>query len=252
MYPILFSIGPIRIYSYGVMLAVAFLTVTYLISRRAELFKISKDAVNNLTFVLLISGILGARIFYILLNIRYFIAQPLEALMIHKGGLVFYGAFIIAFISGLIFVKLHRLSVLDTADLVVPFVAMAHSIGRIGCFLNGCCYGRPTDSFIGTIPSLHSDIRLWPTQIISSMGLFVIFGLLFYKQARRRFRGEITACYLMLYGSFRFGIEFMRGDLYPVFYNLTPTQLVSIGFVIAGLVLYFVKKTDTNTGDASR
>jgi len=243
MYPTLLSIGRVTIYSYGVMLAIAFMASVYLSTKRSYIFNLDKDSINNLAFVLLLSGIIGARVFYVLLNIKYFIYHPFEMFMIHRGGLVFYGAFIIALLSGIIYAKIKKLPILDTADLLAPFVALAHSIGRIGCFLNGCCYGKPTDSDLGIAPSSHSILKLWPTQIISSLGTMLIFALLLWLQKRRTFKGQIIALYFILYGFFRFGIDFLRGDLYPVFYSFTSTQLISIGFILAGSAAHiFLRK----------
>lgn len=251
MYPILFSIGPVTVYSYGFMLAVAFIVATSLVSRRVHLFNISKDSIGGLALTLLISGIIGARTFYVLLNIGYFSRHPFEALLINRGGLVFYGGVLLATLAGVVFVRIHKLSILDTADLVAPFVALGHAIGRIGCFLNGCCYGKPTSSVLGVIFP-HSDVRVYPTQLFSSAGLFIIFFLLFYLQGRRRFRGHIILLYLILYGIFRFCMDFLRGDLQALFYGLTIAQIISVVVVLAGLCLYIMSGTFLNGGDRSR
>jgi len=242
MYPILLQIGRVTIYSYGVTLAIAFILSVHLATKRAAIFGLNGDSINNLAFILLISGIIGARAFYVFLNFGYFIKRPIEIFMLHRGGLVFYGAFIIALAFGIVYAKIKKIPILDTADLIAPFVALAHSIGRIGCFLNGCCYGKPTDSFLGISPSLHSVIKLWPTQIISSLGTILIFFVLFFIQKRRTFKGQIISLYFILYGIFRFSIDFLRDDLYSVFYQFTSTQLISIGFIIAGTAFYAYRK----------
>ena len=239
MHPVLFSIGFLRVYSYGFMLAVAFLISNYLASRRSHIFNLPGDYINNLTLILLVSGIIGARVFYVLMNIEYFSKKPLESFMISRGGLVFYGGLLLAFLSGIIFSKINKLSILDTADLIAPFAALGHAIGRIGCFLNGCCYGKETISPLG-IKYPGIDAKIYPTQLFSSAGLFIIFLILFYLQPKRKFKGQVLFLYLILYGISRFFIEFLRGDLMPVYYNLTLTQLISIACVIAGLLLYFI------------
>lgn len=243
MHPILFSIGRIRIYSYGFLLAVAFLLALHLASKRASLFKIPEEFIGNLALLLLVSGIAGARTLYVLMNAGYFSQHPLEIFMIQRGGLVFYGAVMMAFFSGVVFVKIHKYSVLDTGDLLAPFIALAHAAGRIGCFLNGCCYGKPTTSFLGvTFP--FSDVKVYPTQIFSLIGLLIIFFLLFLLQKKRRFSGQVFLLYFISYGVFRFLIDFLRGDLYPVFLGLTATQLISIVVVIMAACAYsFVKKS---------
>jgi len=237
VYPILFSIGPINIYSYGFMLAVAFLSVYYFMTKRAHLFGISKETISNLAFLLLISGIIGARLFYVIIYTSYFMRHPLEILLINRGGLVFYGGFIFAITAGLLFAKTNRISISNTADLIAPFVALGHAIGRIGCFLNGCCYGKPTLSHLG-VGFPGSSIKVWPTQIFSSIGLLLIFMVLLFIQKRRAFKGQVISLYIILYGLFRFLIEFLRGDLAPVLYGLTTAQLVSMAMIIVGVLFY--------------
>jgi phosphatidylglycerol---prolipoprotein diacylglyceryl transferase len=241
MHPVLFTIGPIKIYSYGVMLAIAFLLAFKLASRRCELFNINRDILNNLAIILLISGIAGSRLLYVFSNWHYFLKHPLDVFMISKGGLVFYGGLIFSFIAGIVYAKLSNFSALDTADLIAPFLALGHSIGRIGCFLNGCCFGKPTDSAFG-ICFPHSIGKVYPTQIFSSVGLFFIFVLLFYIQKKRVFKGEIISIYLILYGTFRFFIEFLRGDLRPILYILSLTQVISIAAACIGVLLFCIFK----------
>jgi phosphatidylglycerol:prolipoprotein diacylglycerol transferase len=175
------------------------------------------------------------------MNARYFRQHISEIFMIHRGGLVFYGGVILAFACGLIFIKWKRYSVSDTADLLAPFIALAHAIGRIGCFLNGCCYGKPTSSFLG-VKFPFTDVKIYPTQIFSFIGLLFIFLMLFRLQKKRRFGAQIFLLYLISYGVFRFLMDFLRGDLYPVFAGLTVTQIISVAIVIPALILYAIKK----------
>ncbi|TSA56305.1 prolipoprotein diacylglyceryl transferase [bacterium] len=241
MHPILFAIGPIKIYSYGVMLAIAFLVSLNLASTRCAFFNIKKDSFNTLVIILLVSGIVGARIVYVLTNLDFFIQYPLDVFMVNRGGLVFYGAFIFSPIFGIAYAKKSGISIPDAADLLAPFIALGHSIGRIGCFLNGCCFGRSTDSIFG-VQFPFSLGKVYPTQIFSSAGLFCIFLALFFIQKRRRFKGEIIALYLVMYGVFRFIIEFLRGDFVPLFYGLSLSQVISIIFVGAGILLFCILK----------
>ena len=223
------------------MLAVAFIIATSLASRRAHIFNIPKDSISGLGLSILICGIIGARALYLLLNIGYFSRHPFEALLINRGGLVFYGAILPGFLAGMVFARIHKLSVLDIADLLVPFIALAHAIGRIGCFLNGCCYGRQTSSIAGVIFP-YTDARIYPAQLFSSAGLFIIFLALFYQQGRRRFKGQILLLYFIIYGIFRFSMDFLRGDLQAIFLGLTISQMVSAVIVLIGLALYLINK----------
>ena len=241
MYPVICSIGPLKIYSYGLMVGIAFIVATYFALKRASLFGIPKEVVNNLVIIFLISGILGARILYVALNINFFIANPSNIFMINRGGLVFYGGFIGALIAGIIYARAVKVSILDAADLIVPFAALGHAIGRIGCFLNGCCYGKLTDSFIGVVFP-NTFVKVYPSQLFSSAGLLIIFAILFRMQKHRRFKGQVLALYLISYGAFRFLIEFTRGDMLPVFYDITVTQIISLVIMLCGINLYLWKR----------
>lgn len=223
------------------MLGLAFLVTIYSASKRAGIFDISGEAVSNLIILFLVSGVIGARIAYVLANMSDFTGCPLQILMINKGGLIFYGGFVLASIAGVVFAKITNLAILDTADIIAPFIALGHAIGRLGCFLNGCCFGKPTGSFLG-VQFPHTLAKVYPTQLFSFAGLLIIFFFLLFFQSRRKFKGEIISLYLILYGIFRFFIEFLRGDLLPVFHGLTSAQLVSIIFVIVGTILFVFMK----------
>jgi phosphatidylglycerol---prolipoprotein diacylglyceryl transferase len=239
MHPILFAIGPVKIYSYGVMLAIAFLVSLNLASRRCALFNIKRDRFNTLVVILFVSGIAGARIVYVLSNLDFFIQYPLDAFLINKGGLIFYGGLIFSPIFGIVYAKKSGIPIREAADLFAPFIALGHSIGRIGCFLNGCCFGRPTDSVFGVRFPFSAD-RLFPTQLFSSAGLFCIFLVLFLMQKRRRFKGQVLSLYFIMYGFFRFVIEFFRGDITLLCHGLRLSQIISIIFVFAGILLFYI------------
>ncbi len=178
---------------------------------------------------------------YVLSNLDFFIQYPLDVFMINRGGLVFYGALILSPVFGIAYAKKAGISIPDAADLLAPFIALGHSIGRIGCFLNGCCFGRPTDSIFG-VQFPFSPVKVYPTQLFSSAGLFCIFLVLLFMQKRRGFKGQIIALYLVMYGVFRFFIEFLRGDLAPLFYSLSLTQIISIISVASGILLFYISK----------
>lgn len=217
MYPILFELGPVKIYTYGLLVASAFLVSTYLVKREARREGISQDIILNLCLGLVIFGILGARLLYILQNLKFYLAYPGQILMLHKGGLSFFGGLILAIIFAVIFLKRARLSVLHTFDLVSPYLALAQAIGRIGCFFNGCCYGR-----LG-----H------PVQLYAAFNLLLIFIILRVFQAKQRaFAGKIFLLYCLLYSISRFFMEFLRGDNLPVMAGLTIHQLISIGIIL--------------------
>lgn len=224
MYPILFKFGFIQIYSYGLMLVFAFWISVFLLTRQAGALNLPNDFFWNLSLVILSAGIISARLAYIALNLRFFLDNPQEVFMLWHGGLVWYGAFLGGLLSGIIYLKRRKMPILRTLDLIMPYAALAQSIGRIGCFLNGCCYGR---LFI-------------PAQLFSSFGLLIIFVILRLLQGRPRRQGFILACYLTAASIERFIEEFLRGDSPRNFCGLTIFQVISIAVFLSGLFLWSI------------
>lgn len=225
MHPILLKLGPVTIYSYGAFVALAFAVSAFLIYRRAADFGIDKDKVADLFILMLVAGIIGARLLYVLLNIEHYKAAPLELTDLSKGGLVWYGGFFAALSAAIVYTNRKRMEFLNTMDLIAPYIALGQAFGRVGCFFNGCCYG----------------INGMPVQLYSSFLLVVIFIILRFWQGRRRFEGEISLGYCVLYSLKRFGIEFLRGDNPRIFLNLTISQIISL-FVIIAAAFIFIKK----------
>lgn len=224
------------------MLAVAFLVASTLAAIQAKKYNIKYDTILNLSFIVFISGIIGARLFYIFMNSGYYLKNPLEIPMLQYGGLVWFGGLFLGTLSGMLYLKKVNLPVSKMADLLVPFIALGQAIGRIGCFLNGCCFGKVSLHF-----GLYNDILkppLIPTQIYSSFFLVVIFIILRFLQERRHKDGEIFCAYLLLYSTKRFFMEFWRGDTEPIFWGLTLFQVISIAiFCLAFLKFLAIKKS---------
>lgn len=240
MHPILFKLGPLTFYSYGLMLAIAYLASSSLAARDARRIgsKIHADQIANLFFFTLIGGIVGARIFYIAINWDFYRVNLHQILRLDQGGLVWYGGLIGGFAAAVSYLSLKKLPFLETADLASPYLALAHSIGRIGCFLNGCCFGKPTHLIFG-VYFPNRLIPIHPTQLYSSFGLFIIFLVLFQWRKRKRFTGEVGLAYLFLYGLGRFIVEFFRGDILPLWQGLTLAQLISIPLAVtSGALLW--------------
>lgn len=232
MHPIICTIGPFSIYSYGLMLALAFTTGVSLACRQAKEEKVSPDIIFNFCFLIFISGIIGARIFYIIGNISHYLKNPLEIIMLQHGGLAWFGGLIFATLCGIIYLKKKRLPVYQTLDLIIPFVALGQAIGRIGCLLNGCCFGRA--SKFGLYFEVHSA-ELIPTQLYSSALLIIIYIILRLIQQRPHKDGEVFYSYLFLYSLKRFSIEFWRADSQRILASLTLFQVLSLVLFIISL-----------------
>ncbi len=212
-------------FSYGLMIAIAFLVCIFLARRDARHYGLDPDKIYDFSFFVLVSGIIGGRILYVILNLAYYLENPLEIIMLHRGGLVWFGAFGFALIGGIIFLKKNDLPVFKTLDFLSPYIALGHAIGRIGCFLNGCCYGMPAKW--GIYFPIHQD-KLIPTQLFESFFLLIIFSILIISRKKIHKNGAIFFSYLALYSLVRFTIEFLRADTPKEFFGLTIFQVIAI------------------------
>ncbi len=214
-------------HSYGLMVALGFLVAVNLSAKRASILGLDPQRIQNLCLVALVGGIVGARGAYVLLNGELFRNYPLEILRIDHGGLVFYGGLIVGVAATLLALQRYQLPVWVTLDLMIPPLVLAQAIGRVGCFLNGCCYGKPTSvPWAGAFP--QDGILRHPTQIYESLFLLALFFILKAMERRRVTPGTVILSYGLLYGVWRFGVEFLRGDNPVVAFGLTAFQWVSI------------------------
>lgn len=237
MYPILFKFGSFQVYSYGLMVALAFWISVSLLSRHGRILGLSGDFFWNLSFWALAAGILGGRLTYVFLNLDFFLKNPSEIFKLWHGGLVWYGGFSAGLLSAILYLRRNKAPVFRVLDMAAPFIGLAHAIGRIGCFLNGCCYGRPVS---WGIYSPVSSERLIPVQLISSLDLLAVFIILRLLEERPHRPGSITACYLIFSSLERFMVEFLRDDSTRNYFGLTIFQLISIVIFIGGLILWFI------------
>ena len=235
MHPVIFKYGPFTIYSYGLMMAVAVVVCSYFLSREAPRVGIPGEAIFDLVFWTMVAGVVGARIFYVFLNLDYFRGNPQEIWMIQNGGLAFQGGFILGSLAAFLYIKKKRWPFWPTADLAAPYLALGHAIGRIGCFLNGCCYGLPVSW--GIYCPVHGE-RLHPTQLYDTFALSVIFFILKKFQKHSRQPGATFVLYLLLASIERFINEFFRGDHFVTYSGLSVYQWVSLGIFMAGIGLY--------------
>lgn len=254
MHPVLFKLGPVTIHTYGVLVALAFLAGITIASREAARKGIDKDLMVDLCLYLLGAAIIGSRLLEVAVDYRYYMQHPLEIVMIWKGGLVFYGGFILAVLTGVWFMNRYNMPLWTTADILAPCIALGQSIGRLGCFSAGCCYGKPTDLPWGvtfTDPGSLAElgVPLHPTQLYESAGTLVIFALLWLFRKKTKFSGQLFWMYVIMYSVLRFCLEFVRGDQVRGFVNiasftLSTSQAVSIMAFLASVVMMArLKKT---------
>lgn len=235
MFPTLIQIGPLTLRTYGALIAVAFLAGLQVAKRTARLRGIKEHFLMDLAVLLIFSGLLGARLFYVILNLAYYMQHPWESLKVWEGGLVFYGGFIVAAIAGVYYARRHAISVGLIADCMAPALALGQAIGRWGCFFAGCCYGKVTTlpwavKFKDPASLAPLGIDLHPTQLYESFGDLAIAAILWWRLVKHPDnRGDVFWLYVLLYGSLRFIVEFMRGDdRGPTMGGLYPSQVLAL------------------------
>jgi len=263
MHRYLLQIGPVTIYSYGTMLALAFIVGTYLAAKRAQRKGIESSRIIDLSLYILLSSILGARILFVALNWDYYKEHLLDIFKIWEGGLVFYGGLICAFFTVVWVLKKNRLSIWKVADILSAPVALGIAVGRIGCFLNGCCYGKISfacgicfpakdnppaftqqvlDGLVS--PQAACSLPVIPTQLYESAAYLLIFFLLLWFERQKHFAGFSFWMFILLYSFFRFIIEgFRYYDANFVFGAFTVSQLISVILFIIALTALMLGAT---------
>ncbi len=239
MYNDILKIGPFVIHGYGLMIAIGVWAALLIGERRANKRGLSGDVLYPLTLVCAVGGFLGAKILYCIVEWRLFLSDPLACLS--SNGFVVYGGIIAGVFAGWLFCRLRKLPFWKYFDIVLPSVAVAQAFGRIGCFLAGCCYGAETDAWYG-IAFSHSNfapngVKLIPTQLISSAGMFAIAGILFLYARKKRKPGKVGALYLILYSVGRFFVEFLRGDYRGEVWIFSTSQFISVLMLILGILV---------------
>jgi phosphatidylglycerol:prolipoprotein diacylglycerol transferase len=246
MHPVLFSFFGIKLYSYGLFAAFAFLAAFFYISAGVKKTKpplIAPDALQNLFLLSAAIAIAGARLLYVLINLKSFLQAPADIFKIWEGGLVYYGGFVCAVLFVVFYLKKHKIPALNFADITAPALALGHALGRVGCFFAGCCYGKPAEVpwsvvFSNADSLALKNVHIHPTQLYESVFNFLIFVILHLYNKRKRGSGKTAAFYLILYSVMRFTVEFFRGDERGEFLlGLSPSQNISLALFAAAIVL---------------
>lgn len=214
------QLGPLKVHSYGFMLALAFLVGIYLAGRAARRVGETQEHVTDLSFWIIVAAVIGSRLFHVL--VFWSELQPprlLSAFKIWEGGLVYYGGFIGAVTASVLFCRLKKIDFWQMADIITPSIALGLMFGRIGCTLVGCCYGKacPADYPLAIVFPPETigvaGVPLYPTQLLEAAGcLAIALFLWFYLQYHRRFRGQLLLVFIVLYSALRFTLEFWRDD----------------------------------------
>ncbi len=236
MYPEILRIGNVTVHSYGFMIALGILIAAVALYREAPREKFDPDFLLEAVIVGAFSGLIGARILYMIINWSYYSTQPLSAFFTRFEGLSFYGGLFLGVIALYLWSRWRRTGFLKVVDILSPYLALGYAFGRIGCFLNGCCYGLVTDVPWAVPASLADDLPRHPVQLYAALGAIMIYFVLKKMRPMRPFVGFVTVSLFALYGLLRFTTEFFRqGE--AVSLGLTSAQLFSLALVIASLIL---------------
>jgi len=224
MYPVLIKLGPVAVRTYGFLLALAFVSAIWFSARRAKKQGLRIEWLPDLSLIVLISAIVGSRFFYVIYHLEEFEGRILDMINpiqstgeIGIGGLSMFGGLVLAIVCGIIYIHIKKLSVWRIADIVAPSIMLGLGIARIGCFLNGCCFGQPSQSILAFVfpPDsaagyMFPDTPIFPVQLVASFYGFFIFGILLVLERFKRFNGSTFWLMLVFYSVARFIIDFFR------------------------------------------
>lgn len=274
----------IPIHTYGILVAGGFLVAMTMAARAAQRSGLDKDKVLDLSFGILVAAMVGSRVLFIIVNWDEYAHDLAGIFEFWKGGLVFYGGFIGAVAFSAFYMRRHDMPFFQYADALGPTVAIGQALGRLGCFAAGCCWGGACDAhylFAARFPpeslayqsqvstriaaaGAPSTIPIHPTQLYEALGCALLFLFLTYWRSRKRFHGELLALYLMLYAPLRATVETFRGDeergrvfnflgdgARHAWWNLSTSELISVGIFVAGVAIYVVQSRRTQQAEAA-
>lgn len=274
MIPKLFQIGPIPVYSYGLMLGISFIVASYLLASEVKRKKIGENIAVNVTFIALVGGVIGAKLLYVFEEWGSYSAMPISEIFSTKGilspaGLTWYGGFILAVICIFIYLKRKNISFLKIADSAAPGMTIGYGIARVGCHLSGDGdYGVPISEFASWVPwgtdyskgvvppsiafrgtdiarkfnnSVPDNVLCHPTPIYEFILAAIMFAVIWSLRKKYDIDGKIFGLYLILTSISRIIVEFIR--INPrIMYGLSEAQIISVFLILLGLYLYFRPK----------
>lgn len=249
MHPLLFEVGRFPVYTYGVLLATAYLTGLWLAVHRARQRGLNGDRVMDLGIWIIASALIGAKLLLLAVDFKYYSQNPAELLAVFRSGGVFYGGLIAAVAVAFWYMRRARLPLWATTDAFAPGIALGHVIGRLGCVMAGCCYGRPTDAgwaitFTSTLAAENVGtplgVPLHPTQLYEAGAELIILALLLATERKgRAYPGRTFWLYMLMYAISRFIIEFYRGDPRGTVGMFSTSQFISLLLVPLAAYMLF-------------
>lgn len=254
MYPVVFETGSVALYSYGLMIAAGIIAgMWYLVVVGRKEVGLSFDQANTLFLLIFLAALFGGKLFLFFEDPSRYMADTSQ--LLSGRGFVFYGSFLLAIPTMWWFFKRHNLPVYQMLDIMAVTTCLVHMFGRLGCFLAGCCYGVPTDLWIGiafTDPVCYAEplnTPLVPTQLFEAFYILAVMLFLLVLKKRRRFYGQMFLSYLFLYGIGRFVLEYFRADEgrgFIIEHYVSHSQFIALGVVaVVALIYYRGKKLST-------
>jgi phosphatidylglycerol:prolipoprotein diacylglycerol transferase len=266
MHPILFHVGPLTIYTYGVLVATGVLLGLWYARHEAPAAGLDPDRVWNLGIYMVLAALVSAKLWLVALYASYYWAHPREiiALSTLQSGGTFYGGLIGAFVVAALYTRHYKIPYLPLMDIYAPGLALGHAIGRLACFSAGCCWGKPTwlpwgvtftNQTAAELVGTPLGVPLHPTQLYEAVAEAANFLVLVLLRRRQRFTGQLFATYLLLYGLERGSIEFLRGDpdrtmLFHGAFSLM--QVVSLLMVLLGAWMWWRGLNPSGAAPAAR
>src|SRR5262245_17001158 len=256
MYPRLFELGPLTLYTYGVLLAAAYLVGLKLAMVRAKAQGLDANRVLDLGIYIIISALVGAKLLLLITDFQTFRADPRELLTLARSGGVFYGGLILAVTVALWYIRRVGLPLWTTCDVFAPGIALGHVVGRFGCLFAGCCYGKETsvpwaitfhDPFAAANVGTPLERPLHPTQLYEAGAeALILFILLFTEKKGLPFAGRTFWLYMLLYAVSRFIIEFYRGDERGSVGMFSTSQFISLVLapLAVAMLVYLSRKSE--------
>lgn len=246
MHPVLFEVAGISLYSYGFLIALgAIAGVAYMAIQGKKDVGLTFDQANSLFLLICLAAFVGGKVFLIFEDPAYYLGQPRKLLT--GRGFVFYGSFLFAIPTMFLFFRKNRLPAYAMLDVMAVTTCLVHMFGRIGCFMAGCCYGKPTDSFLGvTFTNAACQAKplntpLHPTQLYEALYILAVMIVILFLRRIKRFYGQLFLTYLILYAIGRFTLEYFRGDTergFVVENYISHSQFIAL-MIFAGVLFFY-------------
>lgn len=252
MYPILFKVGDLSVYAYGFMVGLAFIIATLISMYYAKKEGIRAEVILEMAILIIIFAIIGSRMFHVINHWTYYKGHLVEIVQMHKGGLAFLGGLVLVIPMLVVYTKIKKIPLMRFLDILAPGTALGYALARIGCFLGGCCFGLPANvpwavCFPSHSPADHHfpGQSVHPTQLYSFGAMVVVFIIIAFLYQHKKYDGQIFWWWLVLYGAYRFPMDFIRhSEIY--WGGLTPHQWITMILAFTAVIILMVKKNPSN------